>query len=430
MISTNDPSWVRDCPQSWRFIPIKHVCALNQSVLAEDTEQNYEFRYIDISNVTSAGEWSPSEPMVFGKAPSRARRVVQSEDVIISTVRTYLKAIAFLKRIKEPIICSTGFAVLTPGEHVEPSFLAYWVQSTFIIDEIVSRSAGVSYPAINANEIGRLPFPNIDIQIQRAIAAFLDRKTAQVDALIAAYERLLTLLEEKRQAVITQAVTQGLDPTVTMKDSGVAWLGQVPAHWRVMRNKVLFEEFDHRNENEAVELLSVSHITGVTKRSEKHVNMFLAESLIGYKICLPGDLVINTMWAWMGALGISPHEGVVSPSYNVYRIRQGTALDPGYYDYLCRTPRHVTTVKAHSTGVWESRLRLYPNVFLDLRTCVPPLEEQRAIVQHIQQQLHSMDGLAEKCNEGMVLLTEYRAALVTAAVTGQIEVREEVAQDA
>lgn len=328
-----------------------------------------------------------------------------------------------------PMCTNQGCRALVPI-HPDDETRYYYYQCVAARQHFDARGMGSTFAELGRDRLAEFVLAVPPYEDQRAIAAFLDRKTAQVDALIAAYERLLTLLEEKRQAVITQAVTQGLDPTVTMKDSGVAWLGQVPAHWRVMRNKVLFEEFDHRNENEAVELLSVSHITGVTKRSEKNVNMFLAESLIGYKICLPGDLVINTMWAWMGALGISPHEGVVSPSYNVYRIRQGTALDPGYYDYLCRTPRHVTTVKAHSTGVWESRLRLYPNVFLDLRTCVPPLEEQRAIVQHIQQQLHSMDGLAEKCNEGMVLLTEYRAALVTAAVTGQIEVREEVAQDA
>jgi type I restriction enzyme, S subunit len=112
------------------------------------------------------------------------------------------------------------------------------------------------------------------------------------------------------------------------KDSGVEWLGDVLAHWEACRNRVVFVEIDDRSDDEDGELLTVSHITGVTPRSEKDVNMFLAETFVGYKRCRTGDLAINTMWAWMGALGCSPCDGIVSPSYNVYRPRKAGVILP------------------------------------------------------------------------------------------------------
>ncbi len=120
-----------------------------------------------------------------------------------------------------------------------------------------------------------------------AIADYLDRETAQVDALIAAKERVLDLLAEKRRALITRAVTRGLDPDAPLRDSGIPWLGEIPAHWRTERTRWLFQERDERSETGEEELLTVSHLTGVTPRSEKDVNMFEAETTEGYKICLP-----------------------------------------------------------------------------------------------------------------------------------------------
>jgi type I restriction enzyme S subunit len=123
------------------------------------------------------------------------------------------------------------------------------------------------------------------------------------------------VLQEKRAALITRAVTKGLDPTVPMKDSGVEWLGQIPAHWEVEENRWLFRESDTRSQLGEEILLTVSHITGVTPRAEKpDVTMIEAESHEGYKICCSGELAINTMWAWMGALGIAFQHGMVSPS--------------------------------------------------------------------------------------------------------------------
>ena len=257
---------------------------------------------------------------------------------------------------------------------------------------------------------------------QRAIADYLDRETARLDGLVAAKERVLGLLAEKRRALITRAVTRGLDPRVPLRDSGIPWLGEIPAHWEIERTRWLFRERDERSETGEEELLTVSHLTGVTPRSEKDVNMFEAETTEGYKICLAGDLVINTLWAWMGAMGVSPMKGIVSPAYNVYQ--PGPRLDPSFVDALVRIPVFAQEVTRYSKGVWSSRLRLYPEGFFEVFFAVPPIDEQRAIVAHIAAETAKLDALRSATERTIALLKERRAALIAAAVTGRLHILE------
>ena len=183
--------------------------------------------------------------------------------------------------------------------------------------------------------IGDLLFPLPPIPEQAAIVRYLDHVDRRVRRYIVAKRRLIALMEEERQAVVNRAVTRGLDPNVRLKSSGVEWLGDVPEHWEVRRAKFLYSEADERSTTGAEELMSVSHITGVTPR-KKSVTMFMAESNMGYKLCRPGDIVINTMWAFMAALGVARQIGLVSPSYGVYRPLN-IELSHDYIDSLLRT---------------------------------------------------------------------------------------------
>jgi len=167
------------------------------------------------------------------------------------------------------------------------------------------------------------------------------------------------------------------------------------------------------------EMLTVSHLTGVTPRSEKDVNMFEAETNEGYKLCEPGDLVINTLWAWMGAMGIAPVKGIVSPAYNVYE--PGPRLAPAYVDALVRLPVFAQEATRYSKGVWSSRLRLYPEGFFEVYLPVPPEEEQRAVVAHIARETAMLDAVRAATERTIALLKERRSALIAAAVTGQLD---------
>ena len=165
-----------------------------------------------------------------------------------------------------------------------------------------------------------------------------------------------------------------------------------PARWPLIRGKQLFQEIDERSKDGTEELLSVSHITGITPRSQKNVTMFQAESLVGYKICKTGDIVANTMWTWQGAIGVSRFAGVVSPAYNVYR-QKSDIFNPRYLDMLLRERQLVDVYHSLSTGIRPSRLRLYPDVFLTIKLPVPPREEQDQIVRFLDWKVSSINKL-------------------------------------
>ncbi|MBE3868090.1 restriction endonuclease subunit S [Vibrio parahaemolyticus] len=341
---------------------LKYISLVNESSLPETTDPDYLLDYIDIGNVSSYGEIKEITAYKFSEAPSRARRKVKDGDVIISTVRTYLQAIAAIENPSDNLIVSTGFAVITPKADIfHPDFCKYALRENRFLWEVQSRSTGVSYPAINSTDLVDINICFPPFEEQKVIADFLDRETSRIDALVTRKEQMLDLLEEKRLALISCAITQGFNPDVTFKSSGLDWLGEVPEHWDIERVKNLFSVRDERSESGREELLTVSHITGVTKRSEKNVYMFQADDKTGYKRCYPNDLIINTLWGWMGAMGISPHEGIVSPDYHVYQSK-GELL-PEFIELLVRSKPFIAEVNRWSKGVWSSRLRLYPENF-------------------------------------------------------------------
>lgn len=200
------------------------------------------------------------------------------------------------------------------------------------------------------------------------------------------------------------------------------WLPPVPKHWGEQRGKTFFREVDERSRTGHEELLSVSHITGVTPRSQKNVTMFKAASYVGSKLCRPGDIVVNTLWAWMAALGASRYAGIVSPAYGVYRPHSADSFNPAYLDYLLRTRAYVAEYIGRSTGIRASRLRLYPNQFLDILFLQPPRPEQDRIVAYLRaQDAHIARYI--KAKRGLIsLLTEEKQTIIEGAVTGDLNV--------
>jgi type I restriction enzyme S subunit len=226
-------------------------------------------------------------------------------------------------------------------------------------------------------------------------------------------------------AIINEAVTKGVNDKAQYKKSKFDWLN-IPEHWKEIRAKNAFFESDDKAKG-VEELLSVSHYTGVTPRSEKNVNMFLAETYEGYKLCKKNDLVINTMWAWMGALGISEYDGIVSSGYGVYRFKNKGTFIPSYLNYLLRTPGYVGEYIKRSKGIHSSRWRLYADEFFQITIICPPIEEQREIVAYIQRETWNIDQTVARFKKEIALLEEYKSSLISEVVTGKIDVREEVA---
>ena len=201
------------------------------------------------------------------------------------------------------------------------------------------------------------------------------------------------------------------------RQSKMRWLPALPEHWNEQRAKTFFREVDERSKTGQEELLSVSHLTGVTPRSQKKVTMFKAASYIGSKLCRPGDIVINTLWAWMAALGASRHVGIVSPAYGVYRPHRADSFNPAYLDYLLRTRAYVAEYIGRSTGIRSSRLRLYPNQFLDIVLIQPPRPEQDQIVAYLRVQDAHIARFIKAKRDLIKLLTEQKLRIIDHAVT-------------
>ncbi len=209
----------------------------------------------------------------------------------------------------------------------------------------------------------------------------------------------------------------GLRPYPEMKPTGLPWLPELPMGWEIHRAKYSFREADDRSVQGDEELLSVSHKTGVTPRSQKNITMFMAESYEGHKVCRPGDIVVNTMWAWMAALGVSSNVGIVSPSYGIYWPRPTSQFDPKYLDYLLRTEVYRAEYLRSSRGVTTSRLRLYPPDFLKIPLIQPPPDEQRLIVRFLDWHGGRTVKLIRAKKKLIALLNEQKQAIIHRAVT-------------
>ena len=406
----------------WKTIPLRYVCQLNPPVDFDGFEEDDDVTFLPMDRVKS-GYFIPNTDK-FSKYAS-SYNPFKERDIVLAKVTPCFENGNIA--IAENLVGGKGFGsselfIIRPTG-VDRKFLFYYFQSSTFKQEgeaSMTGAGGLKRVSPDLLRQHHLPFPSQ--KNQRRIADYLDRETARIDALVAEKGKMLALLEEKRAALISSKVTRGLNPDAPRKPSGLDWLGDIPAHWRIERAKNLFAVRDQRSEAGEEELLTVSHITGVTPRSEKNVYMFQADDKAGYKRCYPGDLTINTLWAWMGAMGVSPVEGIVSPDYHVY-IPNGQLL-PEFVELLCRSKPFVAEVNRWSKGVWSSRLRLYPENFFEMRLPVPPQVEQREIVCTVEASQDKAKDLGEILQKSISLAKERRAALITAAVIGQIPIKE------
>lgn len=415
--------WIGVIPSAWRTARVKNVAETMQSGGTPDSS-NDTF-YVDIEGgipwvaITDMS----TTPYVKDTNKHISEEGRKSKNLIVFEPGTILYAMyASVGKVSElavPATINQALLAIVLNSSIDGSFFKYALNAWE--PYIISESNGTSQFNLNANKVANLCFPMPNRLEQESIVRYLDTKCAQVDTLIANVQFQIEKLKAYKQSMITEVVTKGLDPTVPMKDSGVEWIGEIPAHWKIQRGKALFKETEARSADGSEELLTVSQYTGITPRSQKNVTMFEALSLEGYKICEIGDIAANTMWLWAGAIGISEYRGVVSPSYNVYRQRSNN-FAPRYLDHLLRAPMLVQEYASLSTGIRASRLRLYPKDFFNIMFPVPPLEEQQAILDALNSKLSAVDRLIAIKQAKIEKLEQYKRSLIYEYVTGKREV--------
>ena len=324
-------------------------------------------------------------------------------------------------RVNGKIWVNNHAHVLRPRTDMDATFLAHTlncVDYRAFID-------GSTRDKLTQGDMREIPIQCPPVHEQGAIVEFLDRETAKIDALVAKKERLIELLQEKRTALITRAVTRGLDPNVPMKDSGIHWLGQIPAHWKGKKIKRLFAKTKRQGFPELT-VLSVYRDYGVIQKSSRDDNFNRTpEDLSTYQVVNPGDLVINKMKAWQGSLGISSLSGITSPDYVVYLPRHQEERRFLHHFLRCKLLSSVYVTM--SNGIRPNQWRLEPERFEELEVSLPPPDEQGQIAEFLDRETAKVDALVAKVRQAINHLNEYRTALISAAVTGKIDVRSEAA---
>ncbi|SIO11737.1 restriction endonuclease subunit S [Vannielia litorea] len=417
------PAWASGLPSDWQVLPIKKIVSTPITDGPHETPDFLDEGVIFIS----------AEAIQDGKIDFARRRGFISEADNRRYSRKYSPETGDIYVVKSG--ATTGksamvgenadfniwspLAVIRSKSSMDSRFVLHTIRSQIVQYAIAINWSWGTQQNIGMGALGRIQVPIPDLATQRQIANFLDRETARIGLLIEKREKFASLVAEARDSLVaTMICGESSEKLDTTRND---WTDARPENWKSERAKIYFRERIEKSVDGSEELLTVSHITGVTTRAEKDVNMFLAESNKGYKIVHPGDIVINTMWGWMGAMGVSSHHGIISPSYGVYRPTSD-AFDRDYLDLMLRSKPFVAEVTRRSKGIHSSRLRIYPDAFLDMRLPVPPRDEQFAILAELRRRTERENALLAKNEQASALLKEYRSALITAAVTGQIDV--------
>lgn len=393
--------WIGNVPKDWNIVPIKYLCSMQAGKTLSSEQISEEGVYPVYGGNGQRGFYTEynteGEYLLIGRQGALCGNVHLVEGRFWATEHAL---------------------VTTPSNYSDIAFL-YYLLVGMNLNQYVSSSA--AQPGLSVSTISNISTCLVPMNEQKRIAAYLEKQCNYIDEIFTKTSASIEEYKKLKQVMITQAVTKGIHQERSMKESGISWLTQIPEEWTVERGKNLFVETKELSNTGDEELLTVSHITGVTPRSEKNVNMFMAESLVGYKICHEGDLAANTMWMWQGAIGVSKHEGVISPSYNTYRQRNNEYVSE-YLEYLLRIPPLVATYAAYSTGITASRLRLYPDQLFSILFPVPPKAEQIEIVSYLNGKIPEMDRLIQKKEQFLVELENYKKSMIYEYVTGKKEV--------
>lgn len=415
--------WIGEIPTDWEMIPIKYLASYNDETLAENTTPDFEFDYIEIGSVEYGKGITSTEHMKFSQAPSRARRIVRANDIIVSTVRTYLRAVAPITSNEDEQIASTGFIVIRP-KNVVSSFLRYAILSENFICAVEANSTGISYPAINASQVVQIKIPVPSTAEQQRIAFFLDRKCAEIDAVIEKTKATIEEYKKLKQSVITEAVTKGIRGGRPMKDSGIAWVGEFPSEWEDTNPKALFlQRKDKAKPGERQLTASQQH--GVIYQDEYM-------SLTGSKVVTvekdfdilkhveAGDFVIS-MRSFQGGLEYSTKSGSISSAYVMLIPNLGLVF-PRFFRWLLKSPVYIRALQSTSNMVRDGQAMRYSN-FAQVRLYTVPMEEQKEIADYLDLKCAEIDALIEKKTALLAEMEAYKKSVIYEYVTGKKEVK-------
>jgi len=389
-------------PEHWKVAPLKYCVTINENVLSETTPPDYRFRYMDIGSVDFYNGILGYQEIEFGSSPSRARRIVKKRDVIVSTVRTYLKAITAITD-DEDVIVSTGFAVLSPKTIINPIYLTYFCKSNFFCDEVKRNSYGTSYPAISSSALGCLAVNLPPEPEQKAIADLLADKCGKTDALIENEERIIDELKEYKKSIIYKAVTKGVS-NVPLK------------HCASINDNVLPETTHPDYRFRYIDIGSVDFYNGIMGYQEMD---FANSPSRARRLVRKGNIIVSTVRTYLKAIAeiIDDKDVVVSTGFAVLSPKPN--VNPRYLGYFCKSDLFCDEVERNSFGT--SYPAISSSLLGSLSVILPALAEQQKIADYLDIKTSEIDNLITLKQQKISELKEYKKSLIYEYVTGKKE---------
>ncbi|MFC7137295.1 restriction endonuclease subunit S [Halobaculum litoreum] len=424
---------VTSIPSDWSLVPLKYACEINPDSVTGEFDQNDKIKYIDISSVSDRGEITFDEEITFGEAPSRAKRLVCHGDTIVSTVRTYLRAIAYIDEPTENTVVSSGFAVLRPQQNVLPQYLSYCIRANPYIEWIVANSTGVSYPAIGSADLGNLKIPVPPLPVQADISRYIKKKSSGIFESIDYLDELKLLLDEYKKSLITNEVVSGVHQDRSFFNVDSEWYDQIPYGWELKRLNHLRKSHTPivygiikpgPNRDEGVPIIKGGDCKPerldpelLSKTTEQKSNQYSRSELDA------GDLVYEIRGSVGRVVKIPPELEGANLTQDTARISPKEHIDPDWLQYALQSEPFRQQMDLVSRGATVQGVNLY-----DLRRGiipVPPEDEQTMIARSLDSKIDQLSQVSKNIESIRELLSEKRQALITAAVTGQIDVSEE-----
>ncbi|GCL58067.1 restriction endonuclease subunit S [Microcystis aeruginosa] len=415
--------WLGKIPEHWKVKKCKQLSLIKRGASPRPIDDpsffddDGAYSWVRISDVTASNKYLETSEQKLSELGKSKSIALEPGELFVSICATVGKPI--ITNIK---CCIHDGFVYFPFLKENREYLFYIFSGGELYKGVGKQGTQLN---LNTDIIGDIKLPIPPLPEQQKIAQFLDQETSKIDKLITKKERLIKLLKEKRTALISHAVTKGLNPDVPMKDSGVEWLGEIPEHWEIVPlRSVLEQRIEYNIGRKTENILSVIKDVGVVNYEDREASgNKKSENIEQYKIIYPSDIVVNRMNLIFGSVGIAREYGASSTEYYVLKPKSNKVCQEYYGHIFCSKSFQLSLVGI-GKGILFHRMRIYSEELKKILFPFPPLEEQKLINEYLIQNLNEINHLSDKLNTSIDHLKEYRTALISAAVTGKIDVRE------
>lgn len=413
--------WIGEIPKNSSLIPLKYLSSIIRGgsprpIASFLTDEINGYNWIKIGDTKKDSKYITKTKFKIKLSGLNSTRLVKKGSLLLTNSMSFGEP--YILKIDGCI--HDGWVSLFDFRNVVQEYLYYCLLSKVCRVQFERLTDGGVVQNLNIDKIASVKVVLFDLTEQKQIANFLDSKCSEIDATAEDIQKEIALLEDYKKSVIIEAVTKGLNPDAEMKDSGIAWIGEIPKDWKVDKIKYHLKRNEPKNPGNAI-VLSVYRDYGVIPKDSRDDNHNVtSEDTSKYKYVKKGQLVINKMKAWQGSLAVSDYDGIVSPAYFIYDFID-EEYNHKYFHYLVRSC-YKEEFKRISGGIREGQWDLSPEGFSNTLVLLPSIEEQNEILDYILQKEMEIDAIIADKKRQLDILADYKKSLIYEYVTGKKEV--------